>query len=101
MKIVSLSLVAMLVLAGTSRAQEGTPTGIDRPAQTGQTPEMCSTEFWRRAVTVATGHGHNFEVAARQIGRERCDCVFVSGKPKACNASVVPEAEAVPVESNE
>jgi hypothetical protein len=57
--------------------------------------QACSDEFWRRATTVATGHGTGFEIEARQIGRARCDCTYVAGKPKTCTASVVSVAEAV------
>ena len=60
--------------------------------------QVCSEEFWRRAVTVATGHGTGFEIEARQIGRDLCFCRFDVGKPKVCEASVVSEAEALPPE---
>jgi hypothetical protein len=60
-----------------------------------ETSHSCSEEFWKRATTVATGHGANFEFEARQIARMRCDCTFAIGKPKACNASTVSASEAL------
>jgi hypothetical protein len=96
MRIVVLSLVALVITAASSRAQDLAPTV--RSPQLGQNSEACSAEFWRRAVTVATGHGPKFEIEARQIGRVRCDCTFTIGKPTVCRASRVSEAEAIPPE---
>src|SRR5262249_23166656 len=97
--IVVLLLIATLIVDVSARA-------LERPAGEGasaseRVPETCSPEFWRRAVIVASGHGTNFELEARQIGRIRCDCTFVKGQPGSCQASIVSEDEAVSLETQE
>jgi hypothetical protein len=91
------AITLLLALNNSARPQEL----YERLKGSGWQESGCSTEFWRRAVTVASGHGGNFEVESRQIGRDRCDCAYVRGKPKICKASVVSEAEAVPSEAKE
>jgi len=94
MKVAALAVIAILAFTGTSVAQDRTLSG----RKTEQPLEPCSAEFWRRALTVATGHGINFELEARQIGRDRCDCKFEFGNPRVCEPSRVSEADAVPPE---
>jgi hypothetical protein len=95
MKIAVLLLSTMFIAAQSARAQDRAPIVEIAPS-----PIICAPEVWLRAVTVATGHGANFEIEARQIGRDRCDCKFEFGKPKVCEATRVSEAEAVPPELN-
>jgi hypothetical protein len=96
--IMALLLIATLALSSSSYAQALAPNGANASGAS-QSLEACSEQFWRRAVSVASGHGANFEVEARQIGRVRCDCTFVRGQPKACQASTVSEDEVVPGEA--
>jgi hypothetical protein len=88
-----------MLIADVSRALERLPGEGANASQ--YIPEACSPEFWRHAVTVATGHGTNIEMEARQIGRIRCDCTFVKGQSRSCQASIVSEDEAVSPETEE
>jgi hypothetical protein len=99
MRIAVLFLVAMVVAPVRLVALEGAPAegnGASSPI-----PEACSPEFWRRAITVATGHGRGSEFEARQIGRVRCDCTVTQSQSRSCRGSVVPEDEAVSTDTEE
>jgi hypothetical protein len=92
-----LAAIALFVPTGISTAQ----VRVQDWSKEELALESCSSEFWNRATRVASGHGYRLELEARQIGRNRCDCVYVQGKPKACTASVVSKDEAVLPEPNE
>jgi len=91
------AMMLVLTLNSSVRAE----SLYERLKDSGWREDGCSTEFWRRGITVASGHGDNFELEARQIGRDRCDCTYILGKPRICKASVVSGAEAVLPEAKE